>query len=98
MANVVNQRGVLILDTAADNIVAAAAAGTSTNVKVYAGKFIAIAAGQATITDAGGSQAKAEFSAIQNGSDLQRFDPPLLLSGLRLLGITATDRLYLYTN
>jgi hypothetical protein len=95
--NVTNQRGVLILDTAADNIVAAGGATLNPNVKIYAAKFIAIVGGQATITDAGSSQARAEFSAITNGADFQIFNPPLLLNGLRLLAITATDRLYVYT-
>jgi hypothetical protein len=88
MSNIVNQKGVIILDTAADNIVAA-----GIPVRIAKIRFKATASGNvATITDAGGSVAK--WEEISTATGVQT----LVLDGLRLLSITgASSLVYVYT-
>lgn len=95
MANVTSTPGVIgPLDTAADNIVA-----SGSPVVIWKARFVhPTAAGAATITDAGGSAIKIELAAQAGASDeMDFFQHPLVLSGLKLLAIAAGGLLYLYT-
>lgn len=94
MANDLTRPGVIFLDTAADNIVAA-----GTPVLVHKARFVhPTAAGAATITDAGGATARIELATGAGGSDtIDFYSNPLKLSGLRLLALAAGGSVYLYT-
>ncbi|MGE5768335.1 MAG: hypothetical protein ACM35H_14195 [Bacteroidota bacterium] len=94
MANDITRPGVIFLDTAADNILAA-----GVPVTVHKVRFVRpTAAGVATLTDAGGSAAKIELAAVAAGSDTVDFyGKPLVLNGLRALAIAAGGGVYIYT-
>ena len=94
MANDLTRAGVIFLDTAADNIVAA-----GTPVHIMKARFVhPTAAGAATITDAGGATAKIELAAPAGGVDsIDFYGKPLILNGLRLLAIAAGGGVYIYT-
>lgn len=94
MANNVSLPGVLVLDTAADNIVAA-----GIPVKIAKARFChPTAAGGVTITDAGGTVAKLDLSAGAGASDQADFSQKkFTLNGLKILAIAAGGVLYLYS-
>lgn len=94
MANNTSQKGVLVLDTAADNIVAA-----GTPVKIAKARFVhPTAAGAVTVTDAGGTVAKLELAAVAGGADESNFlKKPFTLDGLKIIAISAGGVLYLYS-
>lgn len=94
MANDVSQKEVLVLDTAADNIIAA-----GNKVYIVKARFVhPTAAGGVTITDAGGTVAKLDLAAAAGASDSEFFEyRPLVLNGLKVMAIAAGGVLYLYT-
>lgn len=94
MANNVSLPEVLVLDTAADNIIAA-----GQKVYITKARFAhPTAAGGVTITDAGGTVAKLDLAAPAGGADTEFFsNRPLVLNGLRVLAIAAGGVLYIYT-
>jgi len=96
MANNVSQAEVLVLDTAADNIVAA---GTSVYVR-KARLAGGTTASKATICEAGGSVAKISLAHVSDSSDEVYFNGKgLKLNGLKLIAISGTGSvLYLYSD
>jgi len=94
MANNVSQAGVLILDTAADNIVAA---GIRVQIHKIRWQGGTTAAHVAEITDAGGSVVKwREVANAANYSAVDYCDPPLVLNGLKLTTLSS-GVLFIYT-
>lgn len=94
MANVTTLPNVLVLDTAADNIVAAA-----TKVKVKMVTFAGpTAAGKAEITDAGGTVSKITLAAGASGDAQRRFESAFTLNGLRLLSVAAGAVVHVYVD
>ena len=94
MANNITLKDVLVLDTAADNIIAA-----GVPVYIYKARFShPTAAGGVTVTDAGGTVAKIDMAAAAGSADSEFFqNKPLVLNGLRVLAIAAGGVLYIYT-
>jgi hypothetical protein len=95
MANNVSLPHVLVLDTTADNIVAAAV-----GVRIRKLRLVSPAGGNAQITDAGGSVNKLNLAALANGSDtLDFYASPFNLNGLKLTisPSASTTVLYVYT-
>ena len=94
MANDVTQKEVLVLDTAADSIIAA---GSPVHI-VTANFAHPTATGGVTVTDAGGTVAKLDISAPAGDSRSVSFPiRPLVLNGLKIIAIAAGGVLYVYT-
>lgn len=95
MANIVNQPHVLVLDTAADNIVAATIGVRIRKVRLSQGT----AAAKATLCEAGGTVEKIALACLADESDTVEFyAAPLSLAGLKLLSIAgASAKVYVYT-
>lgn len=95
MANDVSQPYVLVLDTAADNIVAA---GTQVNVMKIR-LVTAAAAATATLCKAGGTVGVIGLAAGAGFSDVIEFEQaPMKLAGLRLLALAGAGAVvYVYT-
>jgi ABC-type Fe3+-siderophore transport system permease subunit len=95
MANITNLPHVLVLDTAADNIVASTVGVRVRKVRIVA----AAAAVAATLTDAGGTVGKIGLIAAIGATDTAEFfAAPLVLNGLQLLALSGAGALvYVYT-
>jgi ABC-type Fe3+-siderophore transport system permease subunit len=95
MANIVNLPNVLVLDTAADNIIAATVGVRIRKIRIVA----AAAAVAATLTDAGGTVGKIGLIAPIGGTDTAAFfAAPFVLNGLQLLALSGAGALvYVYT-
>ena len=95
MANDLTRRGVIFLDTVADNIVAA---GTKVRVKMV--RFVhPTAAGEANLGDAGASVGLINLAAPAGGSDQIDFsDRVFILNGLKLLALAAGGPVWIYTD
>ncbi len=93
MANDLTRRGVIMLDTVADNIVAA-----GTKVQIIKARFVhPTAAGVADIGDAGGVSL-INLAAPAAGADcIEFYDKPFTLNGLRLIACAAGAQVWLYT-
>lgn len=96
MANNTSQVGVLVLDTAADNIVASTVGVRVRKVKLVAG---AAAAATATLCKAGGSVGVIGMAATTGATDTTEFySAPYQMAGLQLLTISgAGATVYVYT-
>lgn len=95
MANDVSQSNVLVLDTAADNIVAA-----TIGVRIRKVRIVAAAANvSATLCKAGGTVGVINVAAVIGASDtIEFYSAPLQLAGLRLLSIAGAGAIvYVYT-
>lgn len=91
VANDITKEGVLILDTAADVLAA------TVGVKIKAVKMVGTAAGQATLGPNGASVGQIEMSVPANGSDVFVLPQPIRWAGLKLIAISASCRVYVYT-
>jgi hypothetical protein len=93
MANDLTRRGVIMLDTVADNIIAA-----GTPVHVWKARLThPTAAGVADIGDAGGSVSLINLAAGAGGADaIEFYNKPFKLNGLRLIALAAGAQVWLY--
>lgn len=94
MANDLTRRGVIMLDTVADNIFPA-----GTKVSVAKVRFVhPTAAGVADIGDAGGSVSLINLAAPAGGADVIEFyNKPFILNGLKLIALAAGAQVWIYT-